>query len=360
MFNSRRNRREARFIVFLTLMALALGLPGCEHFSGYLGFWERHRKLEKEFREEASAGLLRELHPEDAYLLVGRVSFNKSFQAPLLLAAVTDQFQKREIVAERILQPPVEYYQAYLPEGNYDLYFFADLDGNGYFDPHEMVGQTSGKPIRISRQEVKDGLTFNGPPFTLDLGRPAKTELPIRVPVREHAYVYASLDDPFFDPKYGMMGLYDPKKMLTHTQRYIFSLEKFDPEKTVVIFVHGIGGTPRDFKYLAEGLDKTRFQPWFFFYPTGMPLQKSGSLLGDILKLADQSQSFKSKRVIVVAHSMGGLVSLAGLNQLCADGAPPYLKAYISFDSPYGGVEAAKMAGKMPAVVPSWTDIAKG
>jgi pimeloyl-ACP methyl ester carboxylesterase len=347
-------------LVLLALISSFLACPGCGHISGYLGFWDRQRELKKEFHEEPSAEVLRELQPEDCYFLVGRVVLNKEYKGPLLVVAVTDKFQKREIVASRILQTPVEYYQAYLPEGNYDLYFFADLDGNGTFDAHEMIGKTSGEPINISKVGVKDGLTVNGPSFTLDLNRPSTTELPIQVKVREQAYAYASLDDEFFDPKYGSMGLYDPKALMTHIQRFLFSLEKFNPNKTMVVFVHGIGGTPRDFKYLVDDLDKTLYQPWFYFYPSGMPLQKLGSLLADILKLADKTQTYRLNRVIVVAHSMGGLVALSALNQLCVDGAPPYLKRYVSFDSPYGGVEAAKMGEKAPVVVPSWRDIATG
>jgi len=348
------------FLVLLALLPSFLTCPGCGHVSGYLGFWERQRELKKEFHEEPSAEMLRELQPDDCYLLVGRVVLNRGHKGPILVVAVTDKFQKREIVVSRILQTPVDYYQAYLPEGSYDLYFFADLDGNGYFDAHEMIGQTSGEPIEISKTGVKDGLTINGPSFTLDLNGPATTELPMKVKVREQAFVYPSLDDEFFDPKYGVMGLYDPKAMLAHTQRFFFSLEKFDPDKTIVVFVHGIGGTPRDFKYLVEGLDKTLYQPLFYFYPSGMPLQKLGSLLADIIQLANKTQTYRFNRVIVVAHSMGGLVALSALNQVCLDGSPPYLKGYVSFNSPYGGVEAAKMAETMPVVVPSWADIATG
>ena len=36
------------------------------------------------------------------------------------------------------------------------------------------------------------------------------------------------------------------------------------------------------------------------------------------------------------------------------------MTGYISFNSPYGGVEAAKRAEKMPVVVPSWADIGTG
>ena len=347
-------------LLLFVLLSSFLAWPGCGHISGFLGLWERQGELKKEFQEEPSAEVLRELRPEDCYLLVGRVVLNGNPTGPLLVVAVTDKFRKREMVASRILQAPADYYQAYLPEGKYDLYFFADLDRNGYFDAHEMIGQTSGAPIEISKAGVKDGLTVNGPSFKLDLNGPTKTELPIKVKVREQAYAFASLDEDFFDPKYGLMGLYDPKSLMAHTQRFFFSLEKFDPDKMIVVFVHGSGGTPRDFKYLVDGLDRTFYQPWFYYYPTGMPLQKLGSLLAQIIEWSNKTQRYHSNRAIVVAHSMGGLVALSALNQLCKDGAPPYLKGYISFNSPYGGVEAAKMAEKSPVAVPSWADISTG
>src|SRR3989304_115704 len=179
-------RTPIRAILFLcALLSSFLACPGCGHVSGHLGFWERQRELKKGFHEVPSAELLRDLQPEDCYLLVGRVVLNRDHKGPILVVAVTEKFRKREIVASRILQTPVEYYQAYLPEGNYDLYFFADLDGNGYFDAHEMIGQTSGKPIDVGKAGVKDGRTFNGPSFTLDLNGPTKTELSIKVKARE-------------------------------------------------------------------------------------------------------------------------------------------------------------------------------
>ena len=179
--------------------------------------------------------------------------------------------------------------------------------------------------------------------------------------MRQQDYVFTSLDDEFFDPQYGEMGMYDTKKFFAHTQRFMFSLEKFDPDKTTVIFVHGVAGTPRDFKYLVDGLDRTRYQPLFYFYPSGMPLQKLGSLLSGIMTVLEKDKYFHVKKAIVVAHSMGGLVSLSALNELCRDGAPAYLKGYISFNSPYGGVESAKKAiEKAPAVLDAWRDVAPG
>ncbi|NTW77737.1 MAG: alpha/beta hydrolase, partial [Syntrophaceae bacterium] len=346
-------------IMLLTLCALVLG--GCSHAGNYFEFWKIERTKKKEFSIEPTAKLLRELQPGDSFLLAGPVNQKTNYRGPVLLVAVTDMFKKREIVAERILQTPVLYYQAYLPEGNYDLYFFADLNGNGYFDANEMIGQTSGAPIHVRKKEVQDGMTFKGPVLTLDVNSPATTSLPIKVRVRDQEYVFRSLDDQFFDPQYGEIGMYDPKKLFTHTQRFVFALEKINSNKTMVIFVHGVAGTPRDFKYLVDGLDRTRYQPLFYFYPSGMPLQKLGSLLSDIMIVLTQDKQFHIKRVIVVAHSMGGLVGLCALNELCLNGAPAYLKGYISFNTPYGGVESAKKAVESaPAVLAAWRDVAPG
>ena len=72
---------------------------------------------------------------------------------------------------------------------------------------------------------------------------------------------------------------------MAHTQQYIFSFETVNERKTHVIFVHGSsGGTPRDFKFLVEGLDRERYQPWFYFYPSGMPLKKLGANLANIIR----------------------------------------------------------------------------
>jgi pimeloyl-ACP methyl ester carboxylesterase len=328
---------------------------------GYLGFWQRQHELRKAFDRQPSAEVLRELDPQGCYLLVGPVALANAYSRPILAVAVSDTFGRREIVATRVLQVPVQYYQAFLPEGHYRLCFFADLNGNGSFDPDEMVGDTADRLVAVSQADVTDGLTVSGPRVTLDVTRPATADLAIKVTVREQDYLYPSLDDPFFDPEYGTLGLYDPKAFMAHAQRNIFGLEEFDPGKTTVVFVHGIQGTPRDFRYLVAGLDRSKYQPWFYFYPSGMPLQKLGSLLAKTLTLGAASGRFPLTRVIVVAHSMGGLVALSALNQLCSQGAPPYLQGYLSIDSPYGGVESAA-AGleKAPALVPCWHDIAPG
>lgn len=330
-------------------------LAGCS----YLGFWKQEREREKEFQKGPTATLERDIHPEDSYLLSGPVSIKGTYGGPLLIVAVTDKFKQREIVAERVMHPPLLYYQAYLPEGDYDVYFFADLDNDGWFEQTEMIGSTAGAPIKVRKDKVRDGLTFAGPAFDLDLKKRAETDLPVKVKSVKQGYVFKSLDDAFFDPEWGEIGMFDARTFFAHTQRFVFALEEYDPGKTIVFFVHGVAGTPRDFKYLVDGLDRFRYQPWFLYYPSGGPLQKLGSFFAEVLRVFDQD--FHSRQAIVVAHSMGGLVSLSALNEYAQSSSREYVKGYISFDSPYGGVESARKAVEnAPAVVSCWRDVATG
>jgi pimeloyl-ACP methyl ester carboxylesterase len=339
---------------------MILFFTGCEHMSNYLGFWQKKKETKESFNREQSAELLLQLAPEDAYLLLGKLTFNREPNGPILLLAVTDQFKKREIAARSPMQTPLDYYQIHLPEGVYDLYFFADLDGNGYFEAHENVGRIPA-PVTIAKNKVKDGLSIIGPDLKLDLVHPVKTDLVFREKVRQHSYVYESLDDDFFAPRYGEIGVYDFKVFMAHTQQYIFSFEKLDPQKTHVIFVHGVGGTPRDFKYLVEGINRQRYQPWFYFYPSGLPLKKLGANLANIIRYSSANNSSRPQRLIIVAHSMGGLVALSTINHMLDVDNVKHLKGYVSFNSPYGGVDSAASGLKYaPAVVPAWHDVATG
>jgi len=356
---------SSRYLKAAVFCAMALVLAGCGHVVEYFGFIHQQSEIKNAFDNDPSAALVWRIKPEDCYLLIGKLAIDQEHRGPILIVAVTDRFKKREIALAAPMQTPLDYYQAYLPEGDYQILFFVDLDGNGYFDNDEMVGGTSGYSVRVAKSEAKDGMTVTGPDFTLHRANATRTDLAVKVKVRERSYVINSLDDEFFDPSYGYTGLFNPLAFLTHTQGYIFSLEKPAPEKgkTHIVFVHGIGGTPRDFRFFVEGLDRNRYHPWFYYYPSGMPLQKLGANLADIIKYSKKNNESDSGGVIIVAHSMGGLVSLSALNELCSDDLPSYLKGYVSFNSPYGGVDSAAISVHYApdvAIVPAWRDLVSG
>jgi pimeloyl-ACP methyl ester carboxylesterase len=350
--------RVRLLIMMLVLVLVALLTSGCE----FMGFWTKKSELKREMKRNPSVALGRELTPENAFAIYGHFKGYGERKEPLLIAAVSRELGKPEIVMNRILFAPAAGYSLGLLKGAYDVFLVADLDGNGFYDQNEVVGRTpADSPLIVSPDRSSNGVAMDGPVIALDFGKPRDIGLPLHVKTRSSGYLVNSLDEEFFDPRYGILGLWDIKEFMDHTQGVFFGLEEFDPAKTIVIFVHGVTGTPRDWKYLANHLDRSRFQPWFYYYPSGMPLEKLGSHLASIVRSLDSLSNGTMDRVVIVAHSMGGLVSRAAINDLCRNGAPPFFKLYISLSTPYGGVDSAKKGVEQaPVVVPSWRDVAPG
>jgi pimeloyl-ACP methyl ester carboxylesterase len=345
-----------RFLAVAVLAALVPVASGCD----YISFYTRKQHWGKIFEGQPSMKVLKRLSPEDSLLLDGRIVQVPVRQEPLLLLAVSNQYKRNEIVAVRPLRFPSDAYSVLLPRGEYELFVFADLDKNGWFERDELIGRTPEEsPVPVSPERSRDGSVVEGPPITVDSGQPRTTEFRVKVRVRTTNYVYASLDDEFFDPKFGSAGLYNPAAFMAHTQGFLYGLEDFDEEKTVVLFVHGISGTPREWKFIVDGLDRRRFQPFFFYYPSGLPLDKLGSVLAQVVDSLDKSAKNGRHRIVLAAHSLGGLVSLSAIQKLSAEGLPSSLKMFVSFSTPYGGDEAAHAwIDRMPAVVPVWRDVA--
>ncbi len=98
-------------------------------------------------------------------------------------------------------------------------------------------------------------------------------------------------------------------------------LEAYDPHKTPVLMIHGLRSNPGAWLELTNDLWgdpqlRDDFQVWHYFYPTGLPYLYSASLLRDelaALRLAlDPSGTDDAlESLVIVAHSMGGLISKA-------------------------------------------------
>jgi triacylglycerol esterase/lipase EstA (alpha/beta hydrolase family) len=340
------------------VLAAAMHVTGCS----YLEMVQRHRRLRDAFEQQPRLGLVQEFAPEQCLQIVGGLHSDPNRDEPLAIIALSQQYARNEVVGWRMVPGSVGYYSVLLPEGHYDLLVLADLNRDGVFGGDEVVGRTPpGTPFAVDRLRAADGFLLDGPALRLDYEHPSVEDLPVPIKVAVNSQVMTSLDDDFFDPGYGVMGLYNPSKFLEHTQGYLFGLEPLDEDKTQVLFVHGVTGTPRDWKFLVDGIDRSRFQPWFFFYPAGLPLDRTGAILAQLIQHLATGPRFKLQRLVVVAHSMGGLVARSALQRLSAPRTPAYLKMYVSLSTPYGGHDAAGAAEKHASeVVPSWHDLAPG
>ena len=90
-------------------------------------------------------------------------------------------------------------------------------------------------------------------------------------------------------------------------------LEPYDPQRIPILLVHGLNSHPRMWKDIINDLRadpklRGRYQFMLFYYPTGWPISYSAlRLREELAKLA--SVTGKHKKMVIVGHSMGGLLA---------------------------------------------------
>ena len=242
---------------------------------------------------------------------------------------------------------------------------FADLNGNGMYDSNEPAQlkrdlhptplsniRERAKPIRLALSLTND--LPRGPTIALPRENPELGEaLPIALGE------IADLDLPKFSSAAGESGMWKPFEFILNYGIGVYFLEPYTPGKTPVIFVYGISGSAQDWRKILEKIDREKYQPWLFQYPSGMRLDKSANALSSAILLLKQRHGFN--RLDVVAHSMGGLVSRGAIQRTISLTGTNFIPHFITISTPWGGHQAAELAVKhLSFPVPSWRDMAPG
>ena len=247
-----------------------------------------------------------------------------------------------------------------------DYYLIAFEDRNENFTLHQQAkAGWHGEPSLI---EARPGRSYVGLQIVLQSAADAREKLPplytpetpkvTMMGFTQQNGVVAPLSAQRFAPEYGSKGMWEPLEFLKDPGAGLFFQQPYDEEKIPVLFVHGIGGYPQLFSFLIERLDTSRFQPWVVQYPSGVRLD----LLGEGLASYMTELYFRHKfpKLIIVAHSMGGLVSRRAINRLTEGGAD-FVKLFVSISSPWQGDHAAALGvAHSPVVMPCWYDLVPG
>jgi pimeloyl-ACP methyl ester carboxylesterase len=166
----------------------------------------------------------------------------------------------------------------------------------------------------------------------------------------------STLDAPAFTESVGRKGLWQPLSFIKEKRGGVYLLEAYDPEKIPVLFIHGAGGTPQDWRYFISQLDRRKYQVWVYAYPTGLPIDLSAGWLNNFVTELQRQYGFE--RLAIAAHSMGGLVARRFLALDAGDGGRGYRTLLATFSTPFGGVPVASLSvGLGPYAVPSWRDL---
>lgn len=114
-----------------------------------------------------------------------------------------------------------------------------------------------------------------------------------------------------------LLGLLRPQKLRDTTG--LCSMEGYNPDKIPVILTHGLASSADTFNNLVNRLTndpyiRSRYQFWYFNYPTGMAWTQTSAMYRQALadaraKLDPQHRNKNWDRMVVIGHSMGGLIT---------------------------------------------------
>ena len=343
--------------------ALFTALTSCAYLESGL----KQAGLSQRFRQAPSQKLYKHMLSSPTFFVFGKIENGRGLNPEALaVIALSDLHQPGEVVDVSHCARRDSYYGLNLPAGSYRLVAVSDLNRDGFYEAGEVVG---GRSLGLDPQTLPGKVLGE---FHLDLDTPwprGTSDETFRLPVKKseplaESLFYPpgsirSLDDELFSPRMASLGMYEPAVFMEEAPMMFYALEEDSGYKVPVVFVHGINGSPRDFAALVADLDRQRYRPWFFYYPSGKDLGQLGEMFYNIF-LSGKTISLGTMEMVIVAHSMGGLVVREALNHLGERQGENRVARLVTLASPLGGHPAAAMAGQGPVVIPSWRDVDPG
>ena len=188
--------------------------------------------------------------------------------------------------------------------------------------PVVAVGREVNKNARLdfALPRVYYGVTaiarFDGRRCVLSFEDPLAVET---IQIDGHTYTLAA---DFTVPLAVLLASSNPKKLelsrLLNPAKYaetarIARLQPYDPNKAVVLVIHGLMDSPATWTPMLNSLRgdadiRRNYQFWFYSYPSGYPYPYSASILRRELDAVEKRYPLR-KPMVVIGHSMGGCIS---------------------------------------------------
>ena len=286
----------------------------------------------------------------------GQVTGPRAKKAPVIMIAYA---AGGKIVRYKHLNSSADYYAFSLPgKQSYQLAAFEDTNNNLKYDRGEPAAlwANRGRTVLPATGQILHPLKLSS-----DTNIPSayKTDISKFDKKTGDKFVIitgqtANIDDKRFSAAVGHQGLWTPMTFLEKYGLGVYFLEKYDPDKIPVLFIYGIDGNAQSWKYFLEHIDRNHFQPWFYFYPSGFRIGKSGKALDIIIR--ELQTKYRFRKMFVLAHSMGGLVARELVKRQLANNKN-FIKLLITISTPWKGDKDAEWSKHAPAVIPCWYDL---
>ncbi len=215
----------------------------------------------------------------------------------------------------------------------YDLIPADELDFKGTYVKDHVTKEGIGAPLVAKRElTAQQASAFFCPPYiyysvtataqfegsrcVISVNDPLAAE---SVRVDGHTYPLAAN----FTASYALLLAREkPQKLgfarLLRPQEYaatarVARLEPYNPNKTVVLVIHGLMDTPVTWVPMVNDLRgdvdfRRNYQVWFYSYPSGYPYPYSAVILRHELDAIEKKFPLR-KPMVVIGHSMGGCIT---------------------------------------------------
>ena len=339
-------RMKNTFKLFCYL-GLILSCSGCTYLK-YASAQNKYTRIQSS--NPSQVNLMRILDRE-TYFVYGKALAKESnyHDTEMAVAAYSSQYKTNERVGTMFFSGVGTHFCLNLPEGDYQLVVFADLNNNHVFEKNEVVGK---KNLALNKLAVPEKIAGNA---NVEVGEPKKVSWVDKIALPEKLELQSSLFypkgsirsrvDPIFDENIPELGLYEPASFLELAPNMFYALEEEVFYKIPVVFVHGIGGNIHSFDTIVENLDRTRYKPWYFYYPSGGDLHQLSNFFYKIF-LSGKVTKLGEMPMIIVAHSMGGIVVREALNKYENKKSENKVKLFFTIARPMGGQPAAASGEK--------------
>lgn len=255
-------------------------------------------------------------------------------------------------------------FMLYLPEGRYHLYAVTDYNANGTYENDEVSG-CYGSPLSPREITVREGDLMTDAVIQISRGNGYTMKLPVDLSLIESREIIRQIThngqilkiySEYFSPANAQMGYWNPSSFMKSFGAHIYLTEEYHPRKIPILFVHGTEGSPHNWIYLYMRLDRSRYQPWFFYYPSGIRLSLAAALLNEELRELHKKYGFQ--KMAVVAHSVGGLTTRSFLTRFVSDKQNTFVKLFVTFATPWSGFGAADASQIIThKSIPVWVDL---
>lgn len=157
------------------------------------------------------------------------------------------------------------------------------------------------------------------------------------------------------------LGMWEPTQWFLNVGYGFYLLEPWneDDPKPLLLLVHGVNGSPRDFEPLLSALDTDDYRVALFHYPSGLRIEDNAYMLAQTMN--DLAIRSPGQRFTLIGHSMGGLIAKRFIQMQAKSQQSDLLDRFISISTPWLGHGGAGAGVEYaPVVAPAWEDLAPG